>query len=62
MYDRTNKAVSILIAELRSRKAKTETNSLAFVTPFNPNNINLFLTVRSVSNSLQEARTNKRRV
>lgn len=62
MYDRTNKAVSILIAELRSRKAKTETNSLAFVTTFNPNNINLFLTVRSVSNSLQEARTNKRRV
>lgn len=58
MYDRANKAVNILIAELRSPKA----NSLAFVTTFNPNNTNLFPTVRSVSNSLQEAEQTKPRV
>ena len=41
MHDARNKAASIRNEELRSTKAKIETNSLAFVTTFNPNNINL---------------------
>ena len=41
MHDARNKAASIRNEELRSTKAQIETNSLDFVTTFNPNNINL---------------------
>ena len=41
MHDARNKAASIWNEEFRSTKVEIETNSLAFVTTFNPNNINL---------------------
>lgn len=54
IHDAISKAASILIEELQSPEVETETKPLAFLTTLNPNDINLFPTVWSVFNSLQE--------
>ena len=59
IHDAINKAISIPTEELKSPEAETETNSLAFVTTSNLNNINLFPTIWSVFNSLQEVEQTK---
>ena len=42
------KVTSIPIENLRASKAKTDSNNLAFVTTFNPNNKNVFPLIQTV--------------
>ena len=48
------KVTSIPIENLRASKAKTDSNNLAFVTTFNPNNKNVFPLIQTAFKSLQQ--------
>ena len=53
------KATSIPIENLRASKAKTDSNNLAFVTTFNPNNKSIFPLIQTAFKSLQQSHETK---
>ena len=53
------KAASIPIENLRVSKAKNDSNNLAFLTTFNPNNKNVFPLIQTVFKSLQQSNETK---